>query len=123
MKPGRTGIQRILAATVYSGRGFQAAFRHEAAFRQELALFVTATPLAFYLADNATQFLLLALPLLLVLLTELSNTAIEALVDRFGGEMHELSARAKDIGSAMVFVSLTAASLSWGAILGEKYLW
>jgi diacylglycerol kinase (ATP) len=84
---------------------------------------VVALPLAFWLSDSALQFLLLAVPLLLILLVELANSAIEAIVDRFGEEYHELSGRAKDMGSAMVFVSLSIAALSWFSVLAERWLW
>ena len=73
MKPGRTGISRIVAATFYSWKGFRAAFKHEAAFRQELGLAVVALPLAYLLSRDVIQFLLLALPLLLILLVIRSN--------------------------------------------------
>ncbi|MBP6725335.1 MAG: diacylglycerol kinase, partial [Halioglobus sp.] len=104
MKPGKTGISRIVDATMYSWRGFRAAFRYESAFRQELALALFALPLACFIAQDTVQFLLLVLPLLLILLVELANSAIESIVDRIGSEQHELSGRAKDMGSAMVFV-------------------
>jgi diacylglycerol kinase (ATP) len=123
MKPGKTGVRRILDATVYSWRGFRAAFNHESAFRQELGLAIVALPLAYIISQDALQFLFLALPLLLILLVELANSAIEALVDRIGSEQHELSGRAKDMGSAMVFVSLTIASVSWLTILARNYFW
>ena len=123
MKPGKTGISRIVDATMYSWRGFRAAFRYESAFRQELALALLALPLACFIAQDTVQFLLLVLPLLLILLVELANSAIESIVDRIGSEQHELSGRAKDMGSAMVFVSLTIAGLSWLAVLGDRYLW
>jgi diacylglycerol kinase (ATP) len=123
MKPGKTGISRILDATVYSWKGFRAAFRYESAFRQELGLALFACPLAYFISQDVLQFLFLVLPLLLTLLVELANSAIEAIVDRIGSEQHDLSARAKDMGSAMVFVSLTIAAVSWLAILGEQYFW
>jgi diacylglycerol kinase (ATP) len=123
MKPGKTGIRRIHDATVYSLRGFRAAFKHESAFRQESGLAIVALPLAYTISQGALQFLFLALPLLLILLVELANSAIEVLVDRIGSEPHELSGRAKDMGSAMVFVSLTIAGMSWLTILGENYFW
>ncbi len=120
MKNGKTGLARLVAATEYSRRGFVDAFRHEEAFRQELALVVVGLLLAIPLSDSAVEFLLLAIPLLLILLAELLNSAIEATVDRFGGEHHELSGRAKDMGSATVFVSLCIAALSWGVLLVDK---
>ncbi len=123
MKPGKTGIARIIAATGYSWKGLQAAYKHEAAFRQELLLTAIAIPVAIWLAQSSLQLLLLILPLLLLLLVELANSAIEAVVDRFGGEMHELSGRAKDMGSAMVMLALIMLALSWILILGENYVW
>ena len=121
MDKGKTGIARILAATIYSWKGFVAAFRFEAAFRQELAIAIVGFVLAMLLADNGIEFLLLVVPLLLILLAEMVNSAIESAIDRFGGEQHELSARAKDMGSATVFLALSIATLCWVVILGEKY--
>ena len=121
MKNGKTGLSRLIAATGYSRRGFVSAFRHEEAFRQELALVVVGLVLAIVVAGSAVEFLLLAIPLLLILLAELLNSAIEAAVDRFGGERHELSGRAKDLGSAAVFISLCIAALSWGVLLAERF--
>ncbi|MEH6582991.1 MAG: diacylglycerol kinase [Halioglobus sp.] len=122
MKPGKTGIRRLIDATGYSWLGFKAAYKHEAAFRQELAGVCVAMPVAAWLCQNATQFLLLTLPLLLLLLVELANSAIEAVVDRYGSEFHELSGRAKDMGSAMVFMALLIVAVSWCAVLAENYL-
>ena len=123
MKPGKTGIARVIDASRYSWLGFKAAYKHEAAFRQELTGTVIAVPLAFWLARDGVQFLLLALPFLLLILVELANSAIEAVVDRFGGEHHELSGRAKEMGSAMVFTALMIIAVSWLTILGGNYLW
>ncbi len=121
MKKGKTGIARVIDATFYSWRGFVAAFKFEAAFRQELTLFVIGFILASFVAANGIEFLLLVVPLLLILLAEMINSAIEAVIDRFGGEQNELSGRAKDMGSATVFVALSIATLSWVVILGERY--
>ncbi len=121
MKNGKSGLARIISATEYSRRGFVSAFRHEEAFRQELGLAAVGLVLAVLLANSAVEFLLLVIPLLLILLAELLNSAIEATVDRFGGEHHELSGRAKDMGSATVFVSLSIAALSWGVILADRF--
>lgn len=119
---GATGLRRIVLAAGYSWKGFVAAFRYEAAFRQELAVALLGLGLALWLAETSTEFLLLVVPLLLMLLAELANSAIEATVDRFGDEIHELSGRAKDMGSAMTFVSFCIAGLCWIVILGEKFL-
>ena len=122
MKPGHTGITRIIKAAGYSWRGLQATFVHEAAFRQELALCVILAPLGIWLGHSGVEQALLLGCLLLVLIVELLNTGIEAVVDRFGGEQHELSGRAKDIGSAAVFISLVNVMLVWGLILLPRYL-
>jgi diacylglycerol kinase (ATP) len=122
MKPGKKGIERIIDATKYSLQGFRAAYIHEAAFRQELTCVVTGIPLAVFLSNDSIQFLLLVLPLLLLVLVELANSAIEAIVDRVGSERHELSGRAKDMGSAMVFMAILMVIVSWSIILAGNYL-
>jgi diacylglycerol kinase (ATP) len=122
MKPGKKGIERIIDATKYSLQGFRAAYLHEAAFRQELACVVTGIPLAVFLSNDSIQFLLLVLPLLLLVLVELANSAIEAIVDRVGSERHELSGRAKDMGSAMVFMAILMVIVSWSTVLAGNYL-
>ena len=111
------GIRRIINATGYSFKGLAAAWRHEEAFRQELLLCLALTPLALWLGETGLERAVLVAVLVLVVLVELINSAIEAVVDRFGGELHELSGRAKDIGSAAVFVSLWNVVLVWGLIL------
>jgi diacylglycerol kinase (ATP) len=115
-KPGNTGVRRIVNATRYSAQGFRDAWRHEAAFRQELMLTILMTPVAFWVGRNAMEYLLLIASCLLVIIVELLNSAIEAVVDRFGDEQHPLSGRAKDLGSAAVFVSLVLAAATWGTI-------
>jgi len=97
----------------YSWMGLCSAFKHEAAFRQELAAFIVLVPVAIWIGDNTIQYALLIGSMLLVIITELINSAIEAVVDRFGGEQHELSGRAKDIGSAAVLVSIIACIVVW----------
>lgn len=117
MKPGETGITRLISATRYSWLGLRAAWQNEAAFRQELALACFGIPLAAWLARDVTELLFLVLPLLLLILAELANSAIEAVVDRIGNEYHPLSGRAKDMGSATVFMAILIAAFSWCAIL------
>ena len=112
-----TGLRRLLNAWGYSMAGFKACFQHEAAFRQELLGLVILLPLALYLGRSGVERALLAGRLLLVLLMELVNSAIEAVVDRFGGELHELSGRAKDVGSAAVFLAIVLAVLIWVLVL------
>ena len=121
MKPGKKGFVRLADACRYSWKGFTAAYQHEAAFRQELAGTVLGFPVAYFLAKDSVQFLLLTLPLLLLLLVELANSAIEAVVDRTGSEQHELSGRAKDMGSAMVFMALVMVALSWFTVIAVNY--
>lgn len=121
MKPGRTGLSRVFHAAIYSWQGLKATFKHEAAFRQELALAIILIPLAIWLTTDAVELSLLIGSVFLVLIVELMNSAIEAVVDRFGGEMHKLSGRAKDIGSAAVLISLINAAVIWGLFL-YKYL-
>jgi diacylglycerol kinase (ATP) len=119
-KPGQTGLRRIWNAMFYSLQGMTAAWQHEAAFRQEAVLCIIMIPLAFLLGDNAVERALLAGTCLLVLVTELLNSAIEATVDRIGSDHHELSGRAKDIGSAAVFISLFTVVLTWALIGYER---
>lgn len=119
-KPGKTGVARIIDATGYSWRGFRAAFKHEAAFRQELLLLVILTPAALWWGDNGIEHALLIGSLLLVLMVELLNSAVEAVVDRIGPEHHKLAGRAKDIGSAAVFVALVNVAVIWLSILFEQ---
>lgn len=122
MKPGKKGLERVMDATRYSLQGFKAVYRHEAAFRQELFFLIIGIPLACWLARDGGQFLFLVLPLLLMILVELANSAIEATVDRVGEERHELSGRAKDMGSAMVFMAIVIVVVSWSTILVENYI-
>jgi len=120
-KPGNAGIIRIIRATRYSYQGLAHAVRHEAAFRQELVLLVVATPLGIWLGRSLLEHLLLLGSLLCVLIVELVNSAIEAAIDRHGNEYHELSGRAKDMGSAAVFMSLLLCAVIWGAIAWDRY--
>ena len=120
-KPGTTGIHRILRATRFSAQGFRSAWRHEAAFRQELVLVILMTPLGLWLGRSIVEKALLIAVLLLVLIVELFNSAIEAAIDRHGDEHHELSGRAKDMGSAAVFVVLVIVLVVWGAVAWQRF--
>ncbi|MEJ2307977.1 MAG: diacylglycerol kinase [Gammaproteobacteria bacterium] len=122
MKPGDTGIKRLFKASGYSARGFAACFRHEAAFRQEIAVSLVLIPLGLWLGQTGVERALLVGSWLLVLIVELLNSAIEAVVDRIGPESHELSGRAKDIGSATVLLAILVAMLTWGLVLLPAYL-
>jgi len=112
-----TGLARINAAFFNSMKGFKATWLHEEAFRQEVYLFVVGAPLGFWLGESATEKLLLVGSLIIVMIVELLNTGIEIVVDRISFERHELSGRAKDVGSAAVLSSLILAGLAWGLIL------
>lgn len=112
-----TGVTRIIKATGYSLNGLKQAWQHEAAFRQELMLLVVAVLVACWLPVSLLERLLLIGVVVVVVLMELVNSAIEAVVDRVGMEHHELSGRAKDIGSAAVFVALVFAAVVWVGLL------
>jgi diacylglycerol kinase (ATP) len=114
---GATGWQRLLNAARYSCAGLAAAFRHEDAFRQELLLAAVAAPLGLWLGADGVERALLAGSVLLVLVVELLNSAVEAVVDRVSLEEHELARRAKDYGSAAVMLALAAAGVVWLLVL------
>lgn len=121
VKPGHTGIKRLLMAAGFSASGLRAAWRFEAAFRQECALALVLTPSAFLLAETWTQAALLVAATLAVLVVELLNSAIEAVVDLVAPEAHELAGRAKDLGAAAVFVSLLLATAVWVLVALERF--
>ena len=121
-KPGNTGVRRIIRATRFSAQGFGHAWRHEAAFRQEIALIIVLTPLAFWLGRTGFERFMLIICCVFVLVVELLNSAIEAAIDRFGEEHHELSGRAKDLGSAAVFLSLVIVAATWGTVAFLRFL-
>lgn len=121
-KPGNTGVQRIFRATVYSALGLSAAWKNEAAFRQELLLVIVLLPVAIWLGETGLERAVLIGCLLILLIVELLNSAIEAAIDRHGDEQHELSGRAKDMGSAAVFMSLVLVAVVWGLIAAQRFL-
>ena len=121
MKPGLSGISRIIAATTNSLRGIRDACRHEAAFRQDLALSAFLLLLSFWLAQTLLEWLLLILPLLLLLIVEILNSAIENIVDRIGEERHILSGRAKDMGSAAVMLCLILIAVVWLSMAWSRF--
>jgi len=104
-KTGATGLTRIINAFGYSMKGISAAIKYESAFRQEALLFVVLLPLAFFLGRTYIEYILLVGSLLIVLIVELLNSAIEAVVDHVSPDFAELAGRAKDMGSAAVFVA------------------
>lgn len=114
---GATGVRRLFRAGINSVNGLRGAWKSEEAVRLEVLLIAVAIPAAFWLAGDAVERALLVASVVLVLLVELLNTAIEYTVDRIGPEHHELSGMAKDIGSAAVLVSLLLAVFVWLSIL------
>ena len=114
---GNTGLKRIIKATVYSWQGFSAAYRHEEAFRQEFMLALILVPIGLILGDGGVEKALLVGSVLFLPLVEILNSAVEAVVDRFGMEFHELSGRAKDMGSAAVFLAIVMLVTTWGLVL------
>ena len=119
---GRTGIDRIVRAVGYSLAGLRLAYRGESAFRQEFWLAVVLLPLAFWVGRSWIEVLLLAGSVSLVLIVELLNSAVEAAIDRVSFEWHELSKRAKDIGSAAVFLSLLLCAGVWLSALCRHFV-
>ncbi|ABM25102.1 MULTISPECIES: diacylglycerol kinase [Shewanella] len=123
MKPANNhGIKRIFRATGFSMKGLKAAWTHEAAFRQELVLCLVMLPIALLVDISTIERLMLIFTLFIVLIVELLNSAIEAVVDRVGSEIHPLSGQAKDIASAAVFISLTLCGITWLSILAPLFL-
>lgn len=118
---GKTGLRRLLNATCYSAEGLGAAFRHEDAFRQEVIAAVLLLPLALWLGNSGVERALMVFSVLLVLIVELLNSAVEATVDRISLENHALAKRAKDIGSAAVMVSLLNLLLVWALVLSARF--
>jgi diacylglycerol kinase (ATP) len=118
----KSGLVRIWRAFRYSLEGFAAAIRHEHAFRQELMLFVLMLPFALLMQFTAIERALLIASLMLVLIVELLNSAVEAVVDRVSMDDHDLSKRAKDIGSAAVFLSLVLTGVVWLLIAGPAVM-
>lgn len=116
-----TGLARIWRALFYSWDGICTAWKHEAAFRQETILIALALPPGLWVAANNVERALLSATLLLVPIVELLNSAIEAAIDRISQEHHALSKRAKDLGSAAVFLALLNAAIVWGFVLLPKF--
>lgn len=114
------GPGRIFKATQWSMQGLKAAWLHESSFRLEVYLAAVLVPLAVWLGQGGIERALLIGSLLLVLAAELLNSAVEAVIERYGPEHHELAGRAKDMGSAAVFVLMMNVLLCWGVILGPR---
>jgi diacylglycerol kinase (ATP) len=114
-----TGITRLLRAFGYSFQGFRHAWREEAAFRQEVGLSIVVIPLGIYLGRSGAERALLVSPMLLILVVEILNSAVEAVVDRSGTERHPLAGMAKDMGSAAVMLSFALLGTVWLLILSD----
>ena len=114
-----TGLTRIYKAAGYSVKGLTAAWKNEAAFRQETVADILAIILAFWLDVDVIARILLIASVVLVIIVEVINSAIEAVVDRIGSELHELSGRAKDMGSAAVFLAILLALFIWITVLWQ----
>lgn len=120
LKPNGTGVKRLINAARCSVDGIRYAFTKESAFRQELALCSVMFPIAFWISANAIEFILLVGPLLMLLVVECINSAIEAAIDRISTRIHPLSKQAKDLGSAAVFITMLIILVSWLAIIVPK---
>ena len=116
---GKTGLRRLMNATKYSAQGFRGAWQTEEAFRQEAILACVMLPVAVLLPVTTVEKLLLVLGLFIVLIVEILNSAV---VDRFGGEIHPLSGKAKDLGSAAVLLALTICAIIWCTILFTNFI-
>ena len=121
MKSGLGGITRIIAAAGNSIRGMRDAWRFESAFRQDSALSLVLLLLSFWLAQTVVEWLLLVMPLFLLLIVEILNSAIENTVDRVGEEHHELSGRAKDMASSAVMFCLILVAVVWLAVAWSRF--
>jgi len=119
---GRTGLDRVIRAAGYSVAGLQGAYRGESAFRQEFWLAAVLVPLAFWVGRGWVEVALLAGSVMIVLIVELLNSAIEAAIDRISFEIHDLSKRAKDIGSAAVLLSLLLCAGIWCGALWQRFM-
>jgi len=116
-KTDNKGLKRILMAAMYSWQGIKSAFKNEEAFRQESLLALILMPLALWLGETRVEIALMIASVFLVLIVEVLNSAIEAIVDRVGSDFHELSGRAKDMGSAAVLLALLNVVFVWGVVL------
>ena len=121
MKPGLTGIRRIIAASKNSINGVRDAWRYESAFRQDAVLSLVLLIFSFEVAQTVIEWLILIMPLFLLITVEIINSAIENTVDRFGGEHHILSGRAKDMASSAVMFCLILIVVVWSSMTWSRY--
>jgi len=118
-KTGATGFTRIINAAGYSWSGFKAAYRNETAFRQEFWLSIVLAPVALFFGPDYADKAILIASLVFILLVEILNSALEAVVDRHGDEIHKLSGRAKDMGSAAVLLAFIITGLVWFSVFSR----
>jgi len=118
-KTGAKGLTRIINAAGYSWLGLKAAYVNEAAFRQELALVIVLAPVAFIFGPDYADKAILLASLVFILLVEILNSALEAVVDRHGDEIHPLAGRAKDMGSAAVLLAFVITGLIWFSVFSQ----
>jgi diacylglycerol kinase (ATP) len=116
-KPPTKGLLRCFSTMLYSIKGLKAAWKYEESFRQEVGIFIITTPLALYFGQNLTEQILMIGSVVLLLIVELLNSAVETVVDRVSTEKHELSGRAKDLGSAAVMLVILGTIAVWASIL------
>lgn len=116
MKRDNNGLKGLIAATGYSMKGIRACWQNEAAFRADAVISAILFVISFFLAESIEQWILLVSPLVLIIIVELLNSAVENVVDRIGQEFHDLSGRAKDMGSASVFFCWVVIGLTWISI-------
>jgi len=116
-----TGFTRLLRAFGYSFQGFRHTWREEAAFRQEVALSLLVIPAGAYLGESGVERALLVSPMLLILVVEILNSAVEAVVDRSGTERHPMAGMAKDMGSAAVMLSFALLGTVWLLVLSDRH--
>ena len=121
-KGKKKGIKRLANAFYYSIAGFKSAWKNEEAFRQEIIIAIFIIPAGLLIGETFTQKAILVGVYFIIPLVELINSAIEAIVDRVGTEHHELSGRAKDLGSASVFLSICIALITWALIVFGRFL-
>ncbi len=119
---GKSGIRRLINATRYSWQGYKAAWKTEEAFRQEAILAIIMIPVAIFLPVDLVEKLLMISTVVLVVIVEIINSAIEATIDRFGNEIHPLSGKAKDLGSGAVLLALCLCGGVWLSILIHRFL-
>ncbi len=121
MKPGLNGISRLISAIRNSLRGIYDAWVHEAAFRQDVSVAIFLLPISVWLAQSIVEWLILILPLFLLVIVELLNSAVENTVDRIGAGRHPLSGRAKDMASAAVMFCLILIATTWLALAWSRF--